>query len=115
MNAYVLLAVFAVILVAILAFGVRLITNALRGRREASAVARRTGPASDYYARTLRQAAEVVGGEENLAAALKIAPDALRPWLQGEESPPIEVHLAALDLVTRGTPKPPEQKNAHTR
>jgi hypothetical protein len=56
MNAYVLLAVFAVILVAILAFGVRLITNALRGRREASAVARRTGPASDYYARTLRQA-----------------------------------------------------------
>jgi hypothetical protein len=49
----------------------------------------------------LRQAAELLGGEENLAHALKVSPDALRPWLQGEEPPPIQVHLAALDLLTR--------------
>lgn len=114
-DPYLLLAVLAVLLIAALALGVRIIMKGLRLQREASEAARRTGPASDYYARTLRQAAEVVGGEENLADALKASPDALSRWLRGEESPPIQVHLAALDLVTRGTPKPPEEKNAHTQ
>lgn len=104
-DPYVLLAALAVLLVTTLALGTRFIINGLRLRRETSAAARRTGPASDYYARTLRQAAEVVGGEASLAATLKVPPDALRRWLEGEESPPIQVHLAALDLVTRGTPQ----------
>ncbi len=114
-DPYLLLVALAGVVVAILALGLRLAVKALRLRHEASAAARRAGPASDYYARTLRQAAEVVGGKENLAAALKVSPDQLGRWLEGEESPPVQVHLAALDLVTRGTPKPPEQKNAHTR
>ena len=104
-DPYVLLVALAVLLVTTLALGTHLIINARRLRHEASAAARRNGPASDYYARTLRQAAEVVDGEANLAATLKVSPEALRPWLEGEESPPIEVHLAALDLVTRETPQ----------
>jgi hypothetical protein len=114
-DPYQLVAALALVLVAALAVGVRLIINALRLRREPSPAARRTGPiASDYYARTLQQAAEVVGGEANLATALNVPPEALRRWLEGEESPPIQVHLAALDLVTRRTGKPPKQKNART-
>ena len=105
-DPYQLLAALALLLIVILAVGVRRIIKALRLRREAYRAARSTGQptASDYYARTLRQAAEVVGGEGNLASALGVSPEILRRWLEGEEAPPIEVHLAALDLVTRGTP-----------
>ena len=113
-DAYQLAAVLTLLLVAALAVGVRLIINALRIRRETSPAARRTAypTASDYYARTLQQAAEVVGGEANLATALRAPPHALRRWLEGVESPPIQVHLAALDLITRRTGKPPKRRNA---
>lgn len=105
-NPYVLLAGLGLILIVIVAVGVRLMFTGLRLRREVSAPARRTDlNATEYYARTLRQAAEAVDGEANLAAALNVPPDALRAWFEGKESPPIEVHLAALDLVTRGTPE----------
>jgi hypothetical protein len=104
MDPYYLLIALALVLVATVAVGIRLVMNGLRARREAEAAARRTGStAADYYVRTLQQAAEVVGGEENLAGALNVPPELLRGWLAGE-SMPIEVHLAALDLVTRGTP-----------
>jgi hypothetical protein len=104
-NPYLLLIALAVILVVIAAAGLRLIIRSLPARRDVPAAARRSGPtASDYYAGTLRQAAEVVGGEDPLAHALDVSPEALRQWLAGEASPPIEVHLAALDLVTRGAP-----------
>jgi hypothetical protein len=105
-DPYLLLVALALVLVVIVSVGLRLIMSMLRVRRDASATARRAGPtARDYYARTLRQAAEVVGGEEKLAQALNVSPEALRRWLAGEESPPIEVQLAALDVVTRGAPQ----------
>ena len=105
-NPYLLLVVLALVLVATVVVAVRFFINGLRLRREVSVAARRTNStAKDYYARTLRQAAEVVDGEANLAVILNVPPATLRRWLEGEESPPIEVHLAALDLVTRGAPE----------
>lgn len=101
MNPYAILAILAIVVIAILALAVRFLRQEVRARRQASTTARRAGPASEYYASTLRQAAELLGGEENLANALKVSPEALRPWLKGEEPPPIEVHLATLDLLTR--------------
>jgi hypothetical protein len=114
-DPYQLAVALALLLVAALAVGMRLMINALRLRRDPSPAARGTGPtASDYYARTLQQAAEVVGGEANLASALNVSPKALRRWLEGEESPPIQVHLAALNLVTRRAGKPRKRRNART-
>lgn len=113
-DPYLLAVALALFLVAALAWAVRHFMNALRPRREPPKAAPRNAPtANDYYARTLQQAAEVVGGEENLATTLDVAPEALRRWLSGEESPPIQFHLAALDLVTRSG-RPPKRRNART-
>jgi hypothetical protein len=114
-DPYLLAVALALFLVAALAVAVRLFINALRPRREPPTGARRNAPtANDYYARTLQQAAKVVGGEASLASALNVPPEALRRWLAGEEPPPIEVHLAALDLVTRRSGRPPKRRNART-
>ena len=98
-----MLAVVAAIFAAVVAVAAWLVRGTLRERRELSASAHRS--VAEYYARTLRQAAEVAGGEAELAVALNVPPEKLRRWLEGAESPPMEVHLAALDLVTRGTPQ----------
>ena len=98
-----MLAVLAAIIVAAIAAAVRLARNGLRERRELSRAAHRS--VVEYYARTLRQAAEVAGGETELAAALNVPPETLRPWLEGVEPPPDEVQMAALELITRGTPQ----------
>ena len=98
-----MVAVVAAIVIAAIVAALRLARNAARERREFSSAARRS--VGEYYARTLRQAAEVAGGEAELAAALDVPPEALKRWLEGAEPPPMEVHLAALDLITRGTPQ----------
>ena len=98
-----MLAVVAALVVAAIVAALRLARNATRERREFSSAARRS--VAEYYARTLRQAAEVAGGEAGLAVALEVSPEALKRWLEGAEPPPMEVHLAALDLITRGTPE----------
>ncbi|MGH8670072.1 MAG: hypothetical protein ACREUH_12640, partial [Burkholderiales bacterium] len=98
-----MLAVLAAIIVAVIAAAVRLARNALRERREFSKAAHRS--VAEYYARTLRQAAEVAGGEAELAAVLNVPPETLRRWLEGAEPPPVEVQMAALELITRGTPQ----------
>lgn len=98
-----MLTVVGAIVLAIIVAAVWLARSTLSQRRELSTAARRS--VAQYYAKTLRQAAEVAGGEDALAAALKVPPEALRRWLEGTESPPMEVHLAALDLLTRGAPQ----------
>jgi DNA-binding transcriptional regulator YdaS (Cro superfamily) len=50
-------------------------------------------------ARTLSRAAEVVGGEEQLALLLRIAPSQLTLWLAGNATPPGDVFLNAVDIV----------------
>lgn len=103
-NPYVILAVLVVLVVAILIPSLRILIRSARAARDDAAAPRPPSRAADYYTGTLRQAAEVVDGEANLATALNVAPEDLHRWLAGEEPPPIQVHLAALDLVTRGAP-----------
>lgn len=60
----------------------------------------------ELYLRTLRRAAELIGGEGALAVALKVTPSHLALWLEGRESPPVEIFLRAVDLVSdRDLPK----------
>jgi len=61
------------------------------------------------HVRTLQRAAHLAGGVEMLASYLKVRPSRLRLWLQGRVSPPMDVFLRAVDLVTQndGVLKPP--------
>lgn len=52
--------------------------------------------------RTLRRAAEVVGGPQALAEALGVSPEIVSAWLLGREALPNESYLRALDLVSQG-------------
>jgi hypothetical protein len=52
------------------------------------------------YARTLRRAAQYVGGVDNLALQLKVKAVHLTAWIQGVETPPMEIFLKAVDIVT---------------
>lgn len=54
------------------------------------------------YAETLQYAAEAVGGAVTLARILDVPVAALRRWLSGEEIPPLETFLDALDIVADG-------------
>ncbi len=54
----------------------------------------------DVRARTLKRAAEIMGGEELLALHLKVTPSHLALWIRGIESPPDHIFLRAVDLVT---------------
>jgi hypothetical protein len=53
------------------------------------------------YLRVLRKAAEIAGGETALAAALGVAADTLRSWLEGEVVPPVACYVAALEIAER--------------
>jgi hypothetical protein len=50
---------------------------------------------------TLQRAAQVAGGVEMLASYLKVRPSRLRLWLQGRVTPPMDVFLRAVDLLTQ--------------
>ena len=51
------------------------------------------------HAKTLQRAAEIVGGEQQLALRLKVTPSHLALWIQGIELPPGDIFLQAVDLV----------------
>jgi hypothetical protein len=55
------------------------------------------------YTRTLRRALEACGGAEQLAGALSVAVSDLTAWMDGAQTPPAQVFLDALDLVSRGS------------
>ncbi len=61
----------------------------------------------DVRARTLKRAAEIMGGEERLALHLKVTPSHLALWIRGTESPPDHIFLKAVDLVTDHDALPP--------
>lgn len=52
-------------------------------------------------ARTLRRAAEIMGGEEALALHLGITPSHVALWIRGLANPPDAVFLRAVDIVLR--------------
>jgi hypothetical protein len=54
----------------------------------------------NVYVRTLRRAAEIVGGELQLALRLEVRPSQLALWLRGAEPMPVRVFFRAVDLVT---------------
>ena len=58
----------------------------------------------EVRARTLRRAAEIVGGEEALAGRLGITPSHLVLWLQGVADVPDSVFLRAVDIVLAALP-----------
>jgi hypothetical protein len=51
------------------------------------------------YARTLRRAAELVGGEAELAAQLGVTKKELDLWIRNFVRPPNDVFLKAADIV----------------
>ena len=53
----------------------------------------------DVRARTLKRAAEIMGGEERLALHLKVTPSHLALWIREIEVPPDYIFLKAVDLV----------------
>jgi len=52
------------------------------------------------YTRTLARAAEIAGGEAELARKLKVAPRRLALWIRGVVTPPGDVFLIAADIVS---------------
>lgn len=52
------------------------------------------------YVRTLRRAAQIVGGVEGLAFQLEVNSADLAIWLAGTTAMPQEIFLRAVDIVT---------------
>ena len=57
---------------------------------------------SNACTRTLLKAAEVLGGEQQLARRLGVSLSALQEWMRGEQAPPLAVFTQALDIVAGG-------------
>jgi hypothetical protein len=51
------------------------------------------------YARTLHRACEVLGGIDALSRHLGVPQATLARWISGAEPPPLDVFLAAVDIV----------------
>ena len=57
------------------------------------------------YIRQLENARRVAGGDEQLAAALRIPKKVLSSWLSGKAPPPMKTYMAALHLAGRNSLK----------
>jgi len=53
------------------------------------------------YQQTLRRAAEIVGNDEALAQQLGATLEQVRSWIAGDERPPMDVFLRAVDIVVK--------------
>ena len=54
---------------------------------------------STVFCRTLHRACEIVGGVRALAAHLECPAEDLERWMEGYEDPPLDMFLAAVDVV----------------
>lgn len=54
------------------------------------------------YARTLHRACELLGGLDALSRHLGLPAATIARWIGGVEEPPVEVFLAAVDIVLLG-------------
>lgn len=57
---------------------------------------------------TLLYAAAILGGTERLARFLNVSGTRLARWLAGEEPPPEQAYLDALDVLADGPPVNPK-------
>jgi DNA-binding transcriptional regulator YiaG len=64
-------------------------------------------PENTVQIRTLRRAADTLGGVGELAALLNTSEDDVRRWIQGMDRPPQVAFLKALDIVARGPGRQP--------
>lgn len=55
---------------------------------------------SAIQTRVIRRAAELMGGEEELAQLLNVVPSHLALWISGEALPPDDVFLKVADIIT---------------
>jgi len=62
------------------------------------------------YTETLACAAATIGGTERLAQFLNVSRQRLSRWLAGEEPPPNQVFLDALDVIADGPYASPERR-----
>ncbi len=51
------------------------------------------------HAKALQRAAAIVGGEDELRAALQAQPDTFERWKDGREEMPQEVFLRIVDII----------------
>jgi hypothetical protein len=56
-------------------------------------------PRVTVYTRVLHRACEILGGVAQLAAHLRVSTTMLYKWLDGEDAPPPNVFLKAVDLI----------------
>lgn len=54
---------------------------------------------STVHTETLRRAAAAMGGAARLAKALRVPAKQAQRWLAGDDYPPTDVYLRALDLL----------------
>jgi hypothetical protein len=62
------------------------------------------------YTETLACAAATIGGTARLAQFLNVSRPRLMRWLSGEEPPPSQVFLDALDVIADGPYASPERR-----
>jgi hypothetical protein len=62
------------------------------------------------YTETLACAAATIGGTDRLARFLNVSRKRLAGWLAGEEAPPSQVFLDALDVIADGPYASPERR-----
>jgi hypothetical protein len=55
------------------------------------------------YSRTFRKAAELAGGQKQLARQLRVPLAELEKWIADEDVPPMPIFLRAVDLVLEET------------
>jgi transcriptional regulator with XRE-family HTH domain len=56
------------------------------------------------HARLLERAVEILGSRDEVAAYLGVSPSRLRIWMNGMFSPPTDVFLKLVDLVSEPLP-----------
>lgn len=64
-------------------------------------------PESTVQTRTLRRAAEALGGVSGLAVHLNASENEVERWITGTDRPPQVAFLRALDIVARGPGRQP--------
>jgi hypothetical protein len=62
------------------------------------------------YTETLAYAAATIGGTDRLAKFLNVSRPRLVSWLAGEEAPPNQVFLDALDVIADGPYASPDRR-----
>ena len=56
-------------------------------------------PRVTVFTRVLHRACQILGGVDHLAAHLRVSPALVYNWLEGEDVPPSNIFLHAVDLV----------------